>query len=124
MIAEDSSETLGRGLAQPRYIHGISDLITRIAEDSPETLGRGLSTAGRIDHPARREEQFTSHGGKNSSHHTAGRTVHITRWEEQFTLHGGKNRASAPLRYTVIVRMDAGYAGRENNTHSPIKSPM
>ncbi len=25
------------------------------------------------------------------------------------------------MRYTVIVRKDAGYAGRENKTYSPIK---
>ena len=25
------------------------------------------------------------------------------------------------MRYTVIVRTDAGYAGRENKTYSPIK---
>jgi len=61
---------------------------------------------------ARREEQFTSHGGKNSSHHSVGRTVHLA------------GHASAPLRYTVIVRMDAGYASREHNTYPPIKSPM
>ena len=48
----------------------------------------------------------------NSSPSTAGRTVHAA------------GHASAPVRYTVIVRIDAGYAGRENKTYSPIKSPM
>ena len=87
-------------------------------------LPKCITMVGRTVHITRWEEQFTRHGGKNNSHHTAGRTVHITQWEEQFTLHGGKNKASTPLRYTVIVRMDAGYAGRENKTYSPIKSPM